>query len=572
MFSSDGGFTSVGWPATGLLLVLLTLAGVPCSAPAQATGQSAGAGRLKVTVPAGLLHDRYWLYVDGKLVAAPPLAASYTWHVGYGPDDPDGHYEVHGVGGLIATVDGNGRVLSANSKLANASHFYQTFYRTVDLPLRAGRHRVDLLVLSAEQADSGFPFAMTVKQLDLRVGQVAQYSPELPNGLSWAAAAWIELEACPDGPPADLADTRSAASRWYLSVPMVRALYEAEPSYVSGGERVVRLDLPAGLGGPREFDDGQIQKIVDVIGHLVDGKIPSSEEIAKCQVAYPQLAEGLAAYRTLAEGIESDLNSFRVVAAEPDVAADRAYGRGNSYFDHKEYRSAITMYTQAIRTAPHAQAAFVARGNAYLALMSYDSAAADYDRAVAADPTYSMAFFAMGTLRWFLGDLDAAVRNYHRAVELAPDNSYYYVRLATVLSEQKNDAEAYAAYEQAYRQDPRREWALSGWLGALASKGNFNDLLQVSQRLFATGVRAVPVRYYGGLAYLKLKQYQAAIPEFQAAIAPNPNGIDPRAFSFLAEAERAVGDATGCRQAVNEYFGRIGRTGDLSFCEHASSQ
>lgn len=283
---------------------------------------AAETGRLTIKFPARYLRYQYWVYVDEKLVSFPLYGETENWIF---LPTPQGE-EVYGKGGLTAVIDDNGKILYVNSELARANHFD----RTLDLPLSPGTHTVEILVEgSGPMLNDAFPFIITGKDVEVHRRQVTEYDPKTPNVLDLGAVAWAApafRRACPgDSSPdtvaPDYGPMKRKVTEWYLAMPVVKALHEAGPPYlsVSRTRKVVRLDLPGALGGPREFDSKEIQAIINVLGHLVDTEIPSQAEIVECQKTYYRFAEAYAEYRKARElTVDRDINNFRQLAQDLD--------------------------------------------------------------------------------------------------------------------------------------------------------------------------------------------------------------------------------------------------------------
>ena len=59
--------------ASIILVAFLALTGVPRHANADPKAPpGSGLGQLKVWVPVGVIHDNYWIYLNGHIVSAPP--------------------------------------------------------------------------------------------------------------------------------------------------------------------------------------------------------------------------------------------------------------------------------------------------------------------------------------------------------------------------------------------------------------------------------------------------------------------------------------------------------------------
>jgi hypothetical protein len=292
-----------------LFLTLLSLPGGAAGSNPPETGT------LKITVPAGLFRDVYWVYVDGKMLSSPGSETANEWNF---VATPMGWFSLYSKGGQTAEVDGNGKILWLDAAVARANHFY----RTAQVSLRAGTHSVKVLIpapASKPSYDFGFPFVRAEKTVVVHQGQITEYSSPVPDG--WTVSSdprFWEVpvgSVCPDKSRPDPGKIQ-ADVQWYSDMPVVAALRRAPASYLSGSKRVVRLDLPAELGGPLEFDDNQVQQIVVRLHLTVTSRIPPSNVISYCQSTYPQWSNMYAQYGILSDKIRDDLNSFRNLARD----------------------------------------------------------------------------------------------------------------------------------------------------------------------------------------------------------------------------------------------------------------
>ena len=255
--------------------------------------------------------------------------------------------------------------------------------------------------------------------------------------------------------------------------------------------------------------------------------------------------------------------------------AMESYADANRAFAERDFEGAIADYSKALDLDSGLIAAYVARGNAHLALMRYDRAIAEYDLAIYQDPDYSSAYLARGTVNWLLGQLPEAEKDYKKTVLLEPGESLYYDRLATVLKEEKKTSEVEHLFENAYELDHDKTWALTRWLGEILQAERYADIVDICEKLR----QDVPednsvsptISLYGGIAHLRLKDYEAAIPELETVIRTDPDGLGFSAYEPLAEAYRATGEVKSCQENLAEYSRRMGRETRAGWCEERSS-
>jgi tetratricopeptide (TPR) repeat protein len=103
----------------------------------------------------------------------------------------------------------------------------------------------------------------------------------------------------------------------------------------------------------------------------------------------------------------------------------------------KKYPNALGDFEAAMVLHPEYGAIYVNRGNVFFIHDRYVSAIAEYTRALAAEmDEYQVAYLNRGMAHEVLGDLEAAEADYRRALELAPEWGLAISKLARVLAKQ----------------------------------------------------------------------------------------------------------------------------------------
>ena len=300
------------------LILFFILAAYPHHAHAASPKAARSAsGTLQVWVPTGYIGDDYWVYLDGHLVSAPPHNT---------PESPTdllviknrNGWELWGVKGRVLRSIGDegwDRDYSPYDKDAAARDAWHLF-QPVELPLRAGSHLIDLVVLQQGSDFKGsFPFvASSGWQKDIRKGKTTQLFLPIPNNFSkdFSVAAAQAFRLCPGAPaPPDLGELQGLIKE-YLADPMVKVLRSVSATPHHKG-RVV-LDLPPEQGGAREYDGIQIRHIADTIGYRHN--FPKQSDVNDCQQRFPQFSRSYARYGELLSVIDKDLETFRKLADE----------------------------------------------------------------------------------------------------------------------------------------------------------------------------------------------------------------------------------------------------------------
>jgi stress-induced-phosphoprotein 1 len=97
--------------------------------------------------------------------------------------------------------------------------------------------------------------------------------------------------------------------------------------------------------------------------------------------------------------------------------------QGNEAFKQKDYKAAISFYTQALETAPSDHTILGNRAAAYHNLGQYNEAESDADECISIKPDWSKGFQRKAMAQQAKGDLDQAMENYQKGVDLDPSNA-----------------------------------------------------------------------------------------------------------------------------------------------------
>jgi tetratricopeptide (TPR) repeat protein len=209
------------------------------------------ATRCQFKLPA-LVRD-YWLFIDGRLVSAPPHAGidhEFTL-IQLGPEQGCQFWDKEG---MAAVVRRDGKIIHVRKGA--------DIYTSQTFDVQPGDHTLSFLLLSQE----GFPFAIASAQLELKMGQSRGFWFNMPANYVGSAAprAIMPFVIFPD------ADWQAAFSQRQAIVkrrmqgfaddPVAQALSQAgvsarvAASEHSADHAAVWVNLPAENGGKRELD------------------------------------------------------------------------------------------------------------------------------------------------------------------------------------------------------------------------------------------------------------------------------------------------------------------------------
>jgi tetratricopeptide (TPR) repeat protein len=208
------------------------------------------------------------------------------------------------------------------------------------------------------------------------------------------------------------------------------------------------------------------------------------------------------------------------------------YRRSRAYARKKDFDHAIQDDTEIIRQHPGEAMSYNNRGFDYQGKGDYDLAIQDYNHAMQLVPEMSLAWFNRGEVYHLKGDYPHAIDDFTHVIKLDPRN-------------------AIAWNNRCYYR------AISGQLtDALA---DCNQSLQLKPGVGAT----LDSRAF---TYLKMKKYDLAIQDYDAAIAKNENkapwlygrGLARRAKHDTAGSEADIAAALKIDPKIAEQFSKYG--------------
>ncbi len=267
--------------------------------------------------------------------------------------------------------------------------------------------------------------------------------------------------------------------------------------------------------------------------------------VAACDRAADDLSNLVHSVRICTDAISSGVLT---PSQEAQVLADR--GRYNLGFN--KLNDAIADCDRAIALKPDLAEAYFTRGLSYFYLGKYDEALDSYDQALKIDPRMVNAYNSRGHTHFTRREWDLALPEYKRAIEIDPNYAPAHQNLATTYVEMGQYQLAIEEYDRALALEPENDFARAQRALARARAGELDGALQdANEALEHTDdvnlgriVGAKATRYTSylarGTAYLKKKDYAAAVASFGDAIKINPKGA--HAYYLRAGAYRLAGD------------------------------
>jgi hypothetical protein len=309
-----------------VLSLLFALSVIPAHLGAQTAGtkhnRGPQTGTLRVWIPAGIIGGSYWIYLNGHIVSAAPHRTRDVRRGDFTLHRTDNGWALFTTeccswaqdGRFLETVHENWdrSVTTYVDSEGDPFHLFQPF----DFALPPGEDTVEVAIRSA--GDDAFPFVITGKWVrNVQRGRTTRIFIAVPD--TWrdpemvAAAAGTEL--CWDN-STGLPDV-AGLERWvavYMQDPMVKVLRGLKAATPAGSKGAVVLPLPPDEGGPREFDGGEIEYIVNSVSARFPR--PSQSEITDCQARFPKYPKVYAAYSDMIRQIDTELASFHAFAAD----------------------------------------------------------------------------------------------------------------------------------------------------------------------------------------------------------------------------------------------------------------
>ncbi|MGH2415638.1 MAG: tetratricopeptide repeat protein, partial [Microcystaceae cyanobacterium] len=235
-------------------------------------------------------------------------------------------------------------------------------------------------------------------------------------------------------------------------------------------------------------------------------------------------------------------------------------------FEKNDFQGALSDLNEILRLAPNDAEAYGRRGLIYYYLGDYSEALENYNKALEINPNYFKAYLNRGILYVEQKNYQAALADLNQYIRLVPNDDFVYQSRGGLYLLLRNYSEAVADFTEAIRLNPHqgnpyaergvayiflKEYhkAVADFTTALnlEFKPTDNPLdrtIVFEANVSATGTtvekskvkgsqeQKAQLYYYRGLARNRLKDYQAALEDFNQAISLN--------YSNLAEAYSGV--------------------------------
>ena len=294
-------------------------------------------GRSWICIPAGVIGDAYWVYMNDKIVSAPP-------HTGGDPKIKNHCNIFQRRDGFELFMkkneffDGGLSMLQEHYNDNNLSGYLgsgleeeQHLFNKISLPDAPDKYTVEVVMLkdslykgnSIDGPTSSFPFVVTRKYVvdnspdniprDVYNNQHYVAIPKLwrgkPNQPQIVHAVFGSEPRSPSPPDA------ARLSLWvnnFLDDPLVKMLQDIQIDQISQPNWLKILDLPESQGGSREFDRKQIGLIAEEI--LQRHYFPEHSEVEMYMKKYPEYSEAFSNYNKILSAVDEKMKLFKQLA------------------------------------------------------------------------------------------------------------------------------------------------------------------------------------------------------------------------------------------------------------------
>ena len=204
----------------------------------------------------------------------------------------------------------------------------------------------------------------------------------------------------------------------------------------------------------------------------------------------------------------------------PDLTMAREM-LGDLYRSEGEYEKATVQYEAMVRLDPYTALNHYKLGVSYHFLQRLKEAAASYERAIKLDPKDADAHMNVGLVYLAMGQLDDAVRYAEKATLLKPNSATAFSNLGVVLEARGDFARAESAYRRSLDLDSTQTETLLNLGANLMKQGKTADAVSIMERVVQQS-DTPPIRKRYGDALARAGKYDAAVKQYEAALAKDP--------------------------------------------------
>jgi tetratricopeptide (TPR) repeat protein len=191
----------------------------------------------------------------------------------------------------------------------------------------------------------------------------------------------------------------------------------------------------------------------------------------------------------------------------------------------------VHSFQAAIKIEPKFAAAHFNLAIALSSLGRQDEAIGEYETAVRLQPSYWEAYANLAISLKSIGQYDKAVHAYRSSIGIRPHIAETHFGLANALKEMGNYEEAITAYEAALAVNPTYAECLNNMASVLVNSGRLREAVEVFSKAIALKGDFPVAKYNLSLALLRLGEYDAGWPLYEARASVAENGLESRDYA-----------------------------------------
>ena len=239
----------------------------------------------------------------------------------------------------------------------------------------------------------------------------------------------------------------------------------------------------------------------------------------------------------------------RAMARDPNFAAP-LLALAALHGEAKRYGKAIDLYRRYLKTRPHDADVRFLLGHTALLARRYDEATAAYSEITAVRPNWAAAHGGLGYALLMTDQPQRAARAYSRTLELNPDSTLVRYQLARLYTEQGQNREAIAEFEQLVQREPHipeyptrlADLLIQLEQGTGMALGQTDRLAEAEKLLrlaIALDPKAAHPHWSLGMLYARQGRYAEAVTLFEHLLQIAPR--DYQAHLFLGHLYQRTG-------------------------------
>jgi len=232
-------------------------------------------------------------------------------------------------------------------------------------------------------------------------------------------------------------------------------------------------------------------------------------------------------------------------------AAESAMSAAASYYESGNLQEAIREYSEAVRSNPKLQLAYIYRAVCYDQLKEYDKAIADYSKAIAIDPHDPAAYSGRGDIYSHMGQFQKAIADCTKALSIDSSHlaaHWYRGNAYASLGQYQRAIEDYTA---TIKLNPGHYSAFYNRGNAYYSLGRYKEALKNYDQAIMLYPEYLEALNNRGNAHGALGQYGKAVEDLTQVINMDP--VDTAAymnralaFEHMGQFEKAIHDLSEC--------------------------